>query len=80
MSNSIHVTVRPSGVWRALLVLFAIACPASADEWELMKTHCGKCHLKAEPEGDFSLRSLGRVPDKESCRIVDCQCRLCRAW
>lgn len=51
----------------SLVILWAIACPnAGADEWELMKTNCGKCHLKAEPEGDFSLRSLGQVPDKET--------------
>ena len=43
----------------SLLFLLAVACSsANADEWELMKTHCGKCHLKAEPEGDFNLRTL----------------------
>ncbi|WP_236622006.1 DUF1592 domain-containing protein [Novipirellula maiorica] len=31
-----------------------------------MKMHCGKCHLRAEPEGDFNLRSLGSVPSAES--------------
>ena len=66
MSNSIS---HCAAVGVGALFLFAIACPAFADEWELMKTHCGKCHLKAEPEGDFSLRSLERVPDKETVEL-----------
>ena len=55
----------------SLVLVFAIAWPgsASAEEWELMTTHCGKCHLKAKPEGDFSLRSLGRVPSRESVEL-----------
>ena len=66
MSNSI---IHCAAVGVGALFLFAIACPASADDWELMKTHCGKCHLKAEPEGEFSLRSLERVPDKETVEL-----------
>lgn len=51
------------------VLLFAITSPAFADEQDLMKTHCGKCHLKVEPEGDFSLPSLEGVPDKESVEL-----------
>ncbi|WP_283431054.1 DUF1588 domain-containing protein [Neorhodopirellula lusitana] len=40
--------------------------PATAEEWGLMKTHCGKCHLTEDPEGDFSLRSLGLMPSEDS--------------
>lgn len=67
MSNSTNHRAAACG--GALLLLLAIPCPAFADEWELMKTHCGKCHLKAEPEGEFSLRSLERVPDKETVEL-----------
>lgn len=51
------------------IVLHSVACTATADEWKLMKTHCGECHLKTEPEGDFGLRSLGQAPNKESVNL-----------
>lgn len=48
----------------ALLAAFACTSIANAD-FKLLKTHCGKCHLSEEPEGDFSLRSLGSAPNNE---------------
>ena len=48
------------------LIAITSAALLGADEWQLMKTHCGDCHRRAEPEGDFSLRSLGREPSKNS--------------
>ena len=54
---------------RSLVVLLFCAaalwcCKANAD-LVLIKTHCGKCHLSTEPEGDFSLGSLGNDPSEE---------------
>lgn len=57
----------------SLILLFVLVSTASADEWELMKTHCGKCHLKADPEADpeadFNLSSLEPAPSKESLEL-----------
>lgn len=64
-----RIMTRAAGAICSLLLLFLPVFPAAADEWELMTTHCGKCHLKAEPEGDFNLRTLARVPDKESIKL-----------
>lgn len=47
----------------SLILLFTFACPVAADEWDLMKTHCGKCHQRAEPEGDFNLSVLQSAPN-----------------
>lgn len=58
----------PCLVW-SLFALSVVGSSVSADEWGLMKTHCGSCHQKAEPEGDFHLRLLGRKPGKDSVEL-----------
>ena len=51
-----------TAIFTALCVLPAFA----RADFELMKQHCGKCHLGADAEGEFKLSSLGKVPDNDS--------------
>lgn len=54
------------GCWTAVVLIIALATPLAFADPALMKTHCAKCHKNVDPEGDFSLSSLGQSPSEES--------------
>ena len=63
----------------AAVVITAITIQLTSPQWaqsntdELLKTHCAKCHSGDEPEGDFSISSLGiknENPERESREIT----------
>ena len=48
-----------------LLAVFAIPLLAFADQ-PLLTAHCATCHKEADPEGGFSIRSLGASPTDQT--------------
>ena len=54
------------GVRSCVSVLLMSVAAITAADVTVLQEHCGECHTGRDPEGDFSLQSLGDTPDEES--------------
>lgn len=63
-SVSLHLCL----ILTALATALTVAYPVHADE-ALLRAHCAKCHGGKKPKADFTLQSLGDVPNKESVEL-----------